>query len=239
LTPARGGRIRAGRFEIIADGHAAGLMAVDRAVQGIRSGQFSICLAGGIETYLLSKVLLRLEQRDQLHGGSNTWGFIPGEAAGFCLLASASAADRLGVEKLGEILATAHDQEKNVIGSQTVCLGEGLSKAVRRALDAIPDRGLKIDQIYCDMNGEPYRADEFGFTMQRVSRRLVSADQFFTPADCWGDVGAASGPLSLVLAIVAGRKGYSLGPMTLILTSSEGGARAVAVARVPEPGGKM
>ena len=49
--------------------------------------------------------------------------------------------------------------------------------------------------FYCDMNGEPYRADEYGFAC--LSYQGVSsspASDFIAPADCWGDVSAASAP---------------------------------------------
>jgi 3-oxoacyl-[acyl-carrier-protein] synthase-1 len=56
-----------------------------------------------------------------------------------------------------------------------------------------------------------------------------------TPADCWGDIGAASGPLFANLAVAAGLRGYAKGPRTLIWASSERGDRAAAVVLTPPP----
>ena len=79
------------------------------------------------------------------------------------------------------------------------------------------------------MNGEAYRADEFGFMLARTSERFVDSSDFTAPADSWGDVGAASGPLFVLLAAAAAMKGYARGPLTLLWTSSEGGERAAAL----------
>jgi len=79
------------------------------------------------------------------------------------------------------------------------------------------------------MNGEPYRADEFGFACVRTGEAFVSASDFNAPADCWGDVSAASGPLGLMLAVIAARKGYAKGRYGFVWASSEGGERAAAL----------
>jgi 3-oxoacyl-[acyl-carrier-protein] synthase-1 len=51
------------------------------------------------------------------------------------------------------------------------------------------------------------------------------------PADCWGDVGAASGPLFLSLAVEASQRGYSKGPYAVMFAGSESGYRAAALIR--------
>ncbi len=139
---------------------------------------------------------------------------------------------------LGKVLGVATAQEKNLIQTDSVCLGEGLTEAVRAVLEMLPSTQTRIDYMICDMNGEPRRADEFGYTMVRTSDRFVNAIDFLTPADCWGDVGAASGPLFVILALAAGLRGYTKGPHTLVWTSSEGGERCAAVVQI-EPSGKV
>ena len=54
-------------------------------------------------------------------------------------------------------------------------------------------RRAKVSDVYCDLNGEPYRADEFGFAALRTKEHFASASDFVAPADCWGDVAAAGG----------------------------------------------
>jgi 3-oxoacyl-[acyl-carrier-protein] synthase-1 len=83
------------------------------------------------------------------------------------------------------------------------------------------------------MNGEPYRADEFGFAAVRVKESFMAASDFVAPADCWGDVGAASMPLSVILATIAGWKSYAKGPHAFVWASSESGERGASLFYVP------
>lgn len=228
---------RISEIDAIYSGHSAGLMAIEVGCRKIQDGSRDFCLVGGVDSYLDPETLVWLDERDQLRSGSNRWGFVPGEAAGFCLLTSKEASERYGLADLVRVVGVATGREENVIKTETVCIGRGLSEVVQRVLCALPPK-IKIDQMICDMNGEAYRADEFGFTMARTSERFVDAVNFLAPADCWGDVGAASGPLFLSLVSEAGLKGYSKGPHTLVWTSSESGERSAALIYL-ESGQKM
>ena len=87
----------------------------------------------------------------------------------------------------------------------------------------------KVTDVFCDMNGEPYRADEFGFATLRTKEHFVAASDFVAPADCWGDVSAASVPLGLMLSTIAARKSYAHGPYAFLWASSESGERGAAL----------
>ncbi len=84
----------------------------------------------------------------------------------------------------------------------------------------------RTSHLICDMNGEPYRADEFGFAVIRAGDLLHSSSDFATPATCWGDVGAATGPLILMLCDMAAKKGYPPELVTGAFTSAESGERS-------------
>jgi 3-oxoacyl-[acyl-carrier-protein] synthase I len=225
--------------ETIPGGHSAGLMALEAGLRQIQRSGNALCLAGGIDCYLEPETLEWLEKVDQFHGAgphNNAWGFIPGEAAGFCLLSAPEWEQKNGLRSLGTLLSVATAREKHLIKTEEVCLGRGLTEAFREALKALPVTGVQVDHVLCDMNGEDYRADEYGFTVARTSPHFVSAGEFQAPADCWGDVGAASGPLFVSLAVAAGQKGYANGPHTLVWTSSETGERSAALIRVEVKG---
>lgn len=210
------------------NGHAAGLMALQAGMASIQRGESEFFLAGGVDSYLDADTLEWLDDTEQLHSEANTWGFVPGEAAGFCLLASERAAHRYSLQPLLWLRSAATDREPNLIRTGTVCLGEGLSRAVKSVLQTLPSADL-IHQTFCDMNGERYRADELAFTICRTSRRFVDASVVQTPADCWGDVGAASGPLFIALATAAQTKHYAQGTNTLLWASSDTGERTAAL----------
>ncbi len=217
---------RVGKVVAIETGHAAGTMAIQAAWEAVRSGSAEFALAGGVDSYIEPETLEWLESSDQLHSSgeeNNPYGFIPGEAAGFVLLASADAAERFKFSTPLEMQIVATARETKLIKTDSVCTGEGLI-ALFRALAGDPP-ATRVDHLYCDMNGEPYRADEFGFATIRAGKLFRDPSSFTTPADCWGDVGAASGPLLLLAADAATRKGYAPGPVLAGFTSSESGER--------------
>jgi 3-oxoacyl-[acyl-carrier-protein] synthase-1 len=219
---------RLARIELVQTGHSAGLMALEAACQRVADGQTGLCLVGGVDTYLEADTLEWLDGTEQLKSGRSRWGFIPGEAAAFCLVASPRAAARLRLPVLAHVLSTATELEPNRIRTDTVCVGQGLTRALRRVLEKL-EREVRVEQVIGDLNGERYRTDEYGFTVARLGQRFVDATAIRTPADCWGDVGAASGPLFVALAVSAALRRYAPGPRALVWTSAEGGERGAAL----------
>lgn len=218
----------AANVHVLTIGHASGLMALEAGTRMLHQGGAEFVLAGGVDSQIDADTLEWLDCCDRLHVSTNGWGYVPGEAAAFCLLCTARTAERHGLDPLGSIGAFGVAEEANRIYTQTICIGRGLTQAVRQTLDAMP-AGAIVNATICDQNGEAYRADECGFMLSRTAERFAAPTEFATPADCWGDVGAASGPLFVLLAACAARKGYAKGPRTLLWASSEGGARSAAL----------
>lgn len=220
-----------GSVAIFAAGHAAGLLALEAACAKLQEGALDACVVAGVDSWMEPETLEWLEQCDQLHGAgplNNAWGFIPGEAGAALLVVGERAARALGLEPLAAVVGVGSAHEPKRIKTETVCIGEGLTQAFRAALEALP-AGSTVTDIYCDMNGEPYRADEFGFTALRTKEHFESASDFVAPADCWGDVSAAGGVLHLILACAAGFKGYAKGRFAFAWASAEMGERAAAL----------
>jgi 3-oxoacyl-[acyl-carrier-protein] synthase I len=209
-------------------GHAAGFLALEAAFKKLTQGGLDACVVAAVDSYVAPETLVWLEASDQLHGAgspNNAWGFIPGEAAGALLLTGETITHRLGLAPLARLLGTGSAIETKRIKTATVCIGEGLTQAFQNALAALP-AGAKVTDIYCDMNGEPYRADEYGFACMRTKEYFEAAADFVAPADCWGDVSAAGAPLHLILAMIAGSKGYANGNLAFAWASGEAGERA-------------
>jgi 3-oxoacyl-[acyl-carrier-protein] synthase I len=223
-----------GRFsaaDFFRSGHAAGFIALETAMHRLYQGEVDAWVLCGADSYVEPETLEWLEECDQLHGAgrlNNAWGFIPGEASGAICLASRSTAERHSLTPIAVVLAAGRAEEVNRIKTETVCTGQGLSLAFRRTLQALP-ADARVSDVYCDMNGEPYRADEYGFACLRCPERFESASDFVAPADCWGDVAAASAPLLIMLAASALHRGYAKGAYPLAWASSEGGQRGAAL----------
>jgi len=214
-------------------GHAAGLVALSAAVDQLRQGRFEMCLVGGVESYFHADTMEWLDANLQLMGPESRMGFVPGEGAGFCLLMNEKTRQRLGIKELARINSVALGKETKLIKTTEICLGEGLSATVRDALTGSILPGQRINDIYCDMNGERYRGEEWGFVCLRMSDRFDDPVDYCSPANVWGDMGAASGPLFVMLACQAAARGYAKGPRTMLWASSEGGVRAAAVMETP------
>ena len=214
-------------------GHAAGVAALDAAVQNLASSRCDVFVVAGVDSYVCRDTLEWLERSGQLHGAGdpeNTWGFIPGEAASAILLCTPAAAELFGLQSLGELVGVGLGAEPHPIKSGEVCVGEGLTTAFRTALAALP-LPEQVHNVLCDLNGEPYRAEEYGFTAIRTRERFRSVTEFVAPADAWGDVGAAGVPLHMAAAVISQRKRYGKGPVSLVSASSEDGQRGAAIIR--------
>jgi hypothetical protein len=62
-----------------------------------------------------------------------------------------------------------------------------------------------------------------------VTDRCVDAAQFIAPTGSWGDVGCATGPLLVQLALAAFARGYSVGRYSVAWAASEGPERAAVL----------
>jgi 3-oxoacyl-[acyl-carrier-protein] synthase-1 len=218
-----------------AHGHAAGWSALAEAAERMESGSCDACLVGGVDSYFDPETMEWLDANRQLVGTVARSGFVPGEGAGFCLLMTESCRDRLGLPPLAHVRAVALGQEAKLIKSTDVCIGEGLTAAVRNAVAGLRSPADRISEVLCDINGERYRADEWAFVSLRLSGYFDDPTAYLSPAECWGDVGAATGPLLVMLACQAAVRGYARGPRTMIWASSEGGRRGAAVLEAATP----
>lgn len=216
-------------------GHASGLIAMQKAAQQISAGQAESVLVVGVDSYCATDTLEWLDQNGRLMSFTNRNGFPPGEAAGACLLASRSVAQRYYLPALATVFATCTTREPHPIHSQEVCIGLGLSAALKGVISSVPAPKRIITATYCDINGERYRSEELVYALLRTQTAFVDANTYEAPADCWGDVGAASGPLFATLAIASSQRGYAKGQYPVLWAGSESGYRAAVLLKLDNP----
>jgi 3-oxoacyl-[acyl-carrier-protein] synthase I len=214
---------------VFPQGHAAGFITLARAAQDLRQGAFEACLVGGVDSYFHPDTMEWLDANRQLMGTVSRSGFVPGEGAGFCLLMTEPACARLGVNAVAGLRAVAVGQETKLIKTSDMCFGEGLTATVGELVRGLRLPAERINAIICDINGERYRGEEWGFVCLRLSQYFDDPTAYLSPTECWGDMGAASGPLFAMLVCQAAARGYANGSRTLLWASSEGGHRSGAV----------
>ncbi len=202
-------------------GHDGGLAAVHQAAGMIRAGIVDFCLVGGVECYHSPETLYWLESQERLKLETEPNGFIPGEGASFVLLCSQERAVRLGLTAPVQILSTGRGAEERLWHTGLPNLGTGLSQAFHTlfASEWTPPR--RVRATYCDLNGESWRADEWGYAYVRTGERHASPLHLRHPAANWGDLGAASGPALLALATVEFLQQFDPEDVVLVWTASD------------------
>lgn len=191
-------RVHGGKSEAICKGRASGLLAVHQACALLQSGQADLVLAGGCDTYRNMARIEALDEAERLNTETNMDGFTPGEGAGFLLLTTEAVSRERGMAPLCKLAGPAEGFEPGHLNSALPYTGEGLSATWQMLLKI--RAGPKLEMVYSSMNGEHYWAKELGTACIRCSEYLSSDLTIMHPADCLGDLGAATGPLLVALA---------------------------------------
>lgn len=218
---------------ILCTGRTGMLEAVRLAQHYLASGHYQQVLVGGVDSCQHTDWLHLLERDGRLKSESpNGRGdtFAPGEGAAFLLLTNNPALSMNDKGYRITLSAPGFGEEPGHIYSDKPYQGAGLDAAVKAALSPLPAH-QHISTVYSSMNGEHYWAKEFGVAMTRSSQRIHQFKHEH-PADCYGDIGAASGGALIALAALE-----SLKPSTpihcLVCTSSDSAYRA-AICVIPE-----
>jgi 3-oxoacyl-[acyl-carrier-protein] synthase-1 len=197
-----------------------------------RAGRCPLVIVGGVDSYHDLETLAWLRETNQWFEEGSRTGFAPGEAAAFVALMAASEARRLSMTPTATVRATASTRETQLINTDALNLGEGLTAAVSNALDGTRET---VEAVYCDINGDRYRSEEWGFVALRLGSSFRDASVYHTPVRSCGDVGAATGALNLVMSSQAWRRRYARGLHALVWGSSDAGLRAAALLEEPNP----
>ncbi len=214
-------------------GHTGALIALFGAMRCLSERRAGRCVVLAVDSYLDEQRLADWDgRRRRLRSSRSRDGFLPGESAVALLLEPvADPARRVPAptRAVHAVLSTpAFGQEPHPIEGDRAPIGAGITDAVRRALGAGDGASPRV--VFSDQNGESHRAFEWGLARSRVSPLLDEAP-LHHPADCIGDVGAASGALLVGLAAHALARSAEGGPTgpALVLTSATSGHRAAIV----------
>ena len=215
-------------IECAGEGHAGALSALEVAVQRVGQGQHELCIVGGADSYLEADTLDWLDADRRLLRAEIRSGFPPGEGA--CMLAVARHGVRsaLGLPSLARVRSIATAREKRRADSEEGLLGEALTEAIARAGQSLRP-GELFQNVYCDINGERDRTDDWGFALLRTSQLFREGTDYSMSTTQCGDLGAASAAFHCALATQAWQRGYANGPTALVWGASWTGLRGAAV----------
>jgi 3-oxoacyl-[acyl-carrier-protein] synthase-1 len=224
----RAGLPRCPVVRIDQSGHGAALKLAGVAHEILGQGQVERCILIAADTYHCDERLTLLDNGHRLRSERSPDGFAPGEA-GVALLLEKPGGPSAARLKLGR---PAFGVEPHRYGTSYTSTGRGLQQAFEAILGA--GAGARAAPwVLCDLNGESYRHVEWGMLVTRLAESFASLTSLVHPADCIGDVGAASGAVLIAYAAHAFARGYAPAQSALLWTSSDRGERAALEATSP------
>jgi 3-oxoacyl-[acyl-carrier-protein] synthase-1 len=225
-----GGQIPRPAFvEAVEAGHAGGLIALAKASAALAEGRVPRCVVAGVESALDAAFCAALDADGRLKHEASANGRVPGEEASAVLLEPLAGAAERGARVLAALgpVGTSRDVPREDGAPSD---GAALTAAVRSACGT---DGAPLRWVAADLNGERGRAREWGLVAVRLRDLLGEVPHLWHPADCRGDVGAASAVSLLAAGARAFGRGYAPADRCLIWSASDGGERAAVMLTAP------
>jgi 3-oxoacyl-[acyl-carrier-protein] synthase I len=153
----------------------------------------------GADTYLDATTINHYLRAERLQVPGNSDGFIPGEAAAAVLLKAVSSNQSTqyqGSDTSSDeiyILGYGAGQEPGRPDGSIPSRSEGLSQALRKAIQTSQLAHDDIEVRMSDQNGEVFFAREAANAFTRVAPVGAHQPALITMSDCMGEVGAATG----------------------------------------------
>ncbi len=205
-------------------GHAAALEGLRQASARIDADPHSLIAIGGADSYLDPESIAWLEHSGRLYDGQADCGLTPGEGAAFVIVTSDLVERTYKLTTLARVRGVHAVQQAPTLGQAS----QGLLQAIAGATASLHTPGDAIEAVIGDLNGEPHRAEEWAEALHSAEPLLGGA-RCVTPAAQWGDTGAASGALFLMLATEWFVRRCARGRRALAWAGSDRGLRAAAL----------
>ena len=209
------------KSRIIAHGHAAVGVAMKNARRLIQEFGCSQVLIAATDSLLVGATLVHFEEHERLLTSNHSNGFIPGEAGAALIVEPYSGQkNQLVCTGLGFGVEKAH------VYSEEPLRADGLTAAIREALD---DGGCEMGDLdfrITDISGEHYAFKEASLALLRLLRKRKETFDIWHPADCVGEVGSTLGLIMIGVLKVACEKAYSKGDHILAHLGDDDGKRS-------------
>lgn len=215
--------IDADQVRCLHTGRAAGIEALDMAGRMLHDLDQDYVLLGASDSYWHLPLVTHLDREKRVLAPGVMDGFVPGEGAGFLLLCRDAGKAMVENDHLVALHRPGVSEESGHLHSALPYRGDGLSLAFKLALNG--QYGSGIATIYSSQNGEHFWAREYGVALMRNQASFDEEVLLEHPADCYGDLGVAAGPV--LIGLCARDLWQKPGPETsLVYCSSDGAARA-------------
>lgn len=205
-------------------GHTGVAEAIEQASRDLARGICDIAIVGGVDSLLDEDTLGWLELTGRLKTPDLATGLQPAEACGFLILQTERTATAMGIRIQARLQAVYKAQERNSLFSGEPSTGMALAEVLSQAL---PDQ---TSWLVHDLNGEQYRASEWGNAIFRLASSLaLQPSAAWLPSTSFGDTGAATGVVQACWAIQALERKYAPAVSVALSATSEDALRTCVV----------
>lgn len=192
--------------------------ALARASALLESGQADRVLMITVDSWFDPILIGEAAAAGRLKTSGQALGFVPGEAAA-CLMFETPASARRRQGSAFHLVISGTEQESQPPIEAPHSAGNGLALSVGAVLGSSSFTG----ELILDLNGEMWRAEQWGRALVRLGQRFDPA-RTLLPCTSLGDIGASSGGIGICLAAQALRRGWATDNRTMVVTSTELGA---------------
>lgn len=219
-------------IQVVPQGNASMMYALDLAGSLIKSNPGAVCIVGGVDSLIRTSTLNWFEQEARLKSSSygRHQALIAGEAAGFLIIEGRASAEQAGRPILAHVAGLGLAEDPAPRASGAVGRNSGLTEACHAALDGGWDR--KVRAVLSDLNGENPRAREWGMAEMRCFEKPDEARQLWTPANCYGDIGAASGVVLAGIVTQGFLRGWLPSPVLVSCSDDHGDCGALVLEKL-------
>ncbi len=212
------------KSRIIAHGHAAAGVALQHARRLIQELGCSQVLIAATDSLLVGATLAHFEEHERLLTSNHSNGFIPGEAGAALIVEPyRGQKNQLVCTGLGFGVEKAH------VYSEEPLRADGLTAAIKEALDDADCEMGDLDFRITDISGDQYYFKEASLALLRTLRKRKESFDLWHPADCIGEVGPVIGLVIIIFLKAAFEKNYSKGNKLLAHFGDDNGKRSSVI----------
>jgi len=189
---------------------------VERFPAIITDMQVDRLVALAVDSYVCPFALNWLGETGRLKGDLNPIGLAAGEAAAAVLLEPSQRGDQRAT--IAHIIAVATGKDAPI--------GEGEVAPLRGRVLAEVLQPLLTNEtadLYLDLNGEAWRAQEYGHALVGLVPKATGPSTLHCPAIAIGDTGASSFVVNTIVSARSLQRGYARGSQVAVATSQDTG----------------
>jgi 3-oxoacyl-[acyl-carrier-protein] synthase-1 len=194
-------RLEVSERTLFPEGRAGFFRALAEASQFLKSRKSPWVLVGGVDSMCDRDSLAHHARAGRNLGPSMRDGIIPGEGAGFALLASSLPSGLRGGPLQGWIVGSALSRESHSFLQRRPNLADGLAEAFRHLRQHPAAGSRRVNHVLSCQTGETFWAQEFNYAYLRNAALLPEPLTMNLVAESLGDTGAASGAIQLGAAL--------------------------------------